>query len=279
VDTVGPDTIRPIDLPQANRLLRTLGAVHKIEERLRSSSIRKIHPESALVRDQAAGNAASGFNCAASALAAAVDHLRTWYYRLGGDLERFSMPIMSHYTLARAVYESSLQALWLLDPAVDSRTRIGRGYAVELQSLVDLRKFQAAANMPSNQANAEMLIERLLAGAEREGFLRTAVSGNKSLTISPPTMVELFNAYDAPDIPGRRPEWRYRILSGMAHGRRWAIASNAEVETATDDGHFLIPNWEYLQVFADFTTQAASRAVNAFVEYRCEPTSATNPSQ
>ena len=69
------------------------------------------------------------------AVAGSLDHLRTWYQLVAGDLKLFPLPIFSPYTLARGAYEPALLALWLLDPDVDSAERIGRGYAAQLRSL------------------------------------------------------------------------------------------------------------------------------------------------
>jgi hypothetical protein len=186
------------------------------------------------------------------------------------DLDKFPMPILAHYTLARAVYEPSLHTLWLLDVNATSRDRIGRGYAMELQSLHDMRKFQDAVK-PS-EANAQVLIDRVLDGAAADGFVALDRNGERKLTVPMRNMVDLFNDYDGPEIPDRKPEWRYRMLSGLTHGRRWAVVgSAAEVETATDEGYLIRPNWQLLQHFAEYAARIASRAVAAVVEYRYEP--------
>lgn len=263
-------TPRPLDHAVANRLLDTLGTVKDLEELMTASHVRPVHPQSQLNRDLAAGNAAFAYNYASNSVGTAIDHLRTWYNMVACDLEKFPMPILAHYTLARAVYEPSLHTLWLLDVDATSRDRIGRGYAMELQSLQDMRKFQDAVK-PS-EANAQVLIDRVLDGAAADGFVALDRNGARKLTVPMRNMVDLFNAYDGPEIPGRRPEWRYRMLSGLAHGRRWAVVGNAaEVETATDEGYFMRPNWQFLQHFADYTARIASRAVAAVVDYRYEP--------
>ncbi|NYH40316.1 hypothetical protein HNR22_000043 [Micromonospora jinlongensis] len=268
-DAFKPQTVRSLDPAAANRLLHALGTVKDLEERLMASHVRPVPAESQLNRDLAVGNAAFAYNYASNAVGAAIDHLRTWYNMLACDLVKFPMPILAHYTLARAVYEPSLHTLWLLDATSTSRERIGRGYAMELQSLRDMRNFQKAAK-PS-EANAQALIDRVLDGAASDGFVTLDENGARRLTVPVRNMVDLFNDYDGPEIPGRKAEWRYRILSGLAHGRRWAVVANAaEVETATDEGYLIRPNWQYLQHFADYTVRIASRAVSAVVEYRYE---------
>ena len=54
-------------------------------------------------------------------------------------MDRHPLPVFSPYSLARGAYEAALLTLWLLDPAVACRERIGRGYAAQLRSLEDLR--------------------------------------------------------------------------------------------------------------------------------------------
>ncbi|MFI7592815.1 hypothetical protein [Micromonospora sp. NPDC049359] len=269
-DALKLHTVRPIDVAAANRILRALGAVNDLEERMAASKTRPTHAQSQLNRDLSVGNAAFAYNCASNAVGTALDHLRTWYNILACDLGKLPMPILAHYTLARAVYEPSLHTLWLLDATATSRDRIGRGYAMELKSLQDMRKFQDAAN-PS-EANAQALIDRVLDGAARDGFLALNKNGARKLTVPLKDMTALFNDYDGPETPERKPEWRYRMLSGLAHGRRWAVVGNAaEIETATDEGYFMRPNWQFLQHFADYTVRITSRAVAAFFEYRFEP--------
>lgn len=263
-------TVRPIDVATANRILQTLGIVRDLEKRIAASNIRPTHAQSQLNWDLTVGNAAFAYNCASNAVATALDHLRTWRNMLACDLDKLPMSIIAHYTLARAVYEPSLHTLWLLDIKATSRDRIGRGYAMELQSLRDMRKFQEAAK--TSEANAQALIDRVLDGATVDGFVTIDDYDARKVTVPLRNMVDLFNDYDDPEISGRRPEWRYRMLSGLAHGRRWAVVGNAaEVETATDEGYIMRPNWQFLQHFADCTVRIASRAVTAFVEYRCEP--------
>ncbi|MER7996761.1 hypothetical protein [Micromonospora chalcea] len=269
-DAFKSQNFRRLDPEVANLLLRSLGTVNDLEELMMASHVRSGHAQSQLNQDLTVGNAAFAYNYASNAVGAAIDHLRTWYNMVACDLNKFPMPILAHYTLARAVYEPSLHTLWLLDINASSRDRIGRGYAAELQSLHDMRKYQVAAK-PS-EANAQALIERVLDGAADDGFVTLDENGARRLTISMRNMVYLFNEYDRPEIPGRKPEWRYRMLSGLAHGRRWAVVgSSAEVETATEDGYFIRPNWQLLQHFADYAARIASRAVAAVIEYRCEP--------
>jgi hypothetical protein len=274
------ETTRPIDVAAAQRLLNTLHLVLELEDRLQTSYLQPQHHRSLLSADLAAGNAASAANCAAHALASAIDHLRTWYYLIAGDIVQFSVPILSHYTLARATYEASLHALWLLDPNVDSRERIGRGYAMQLQSLKDMGVYQKSAGMTGSAANAATLYERLWEAATREGYVRVTAKarGSKSrdqLTHTVPSMGSLFDLYDVPPASGAaQARGRYNLMSGLAHSRHWAIAGiAADVSTATPDGHVLQINFPLVCSLADSTTAIAERAVSTFIYYRAKPAS------
>jgi hypothetical protein len=84
--------------------------------------------------------------------------------------------------------------LWLLDPEVESVERIGRGYAAQLRSLEDMRKFQSDAGMTGEAANAPGLHGRLFAAARAAGYVKRNRKGQETLTVGVPSMVDLVPA-------------------------------------------------------------------------------------
>lgn len=269
------DTVRPINLPAAQHLLTTLRGVTALEERLRISSADPHHPHSLFATDMTADGGNPGFDPASIAIASAIDHLRTWAYLIGINLNQFPLPILSHFTLARATYESSLATLWLLDPGISKGERIGRGYAVQLQSLADMSVYQRSAGISGSEGNASALHARLLAAARRNGYVRITAKGKKqsskpTLTHPMPTISALFDMYDQPPSSGNaHARARYNLMSGLAHSRHWAIAGTAaDLSSATTDGFKIKVNFPLVCGIAESTMAIALRAVDTFIGYR-----------
>lgn len=269
------DGSQPIDIAAANRLLASLRAATPLADRLRAGNAAPLHPNSLGAADHTSEGGNPGFNVASSAIVSAIDHLQTWASLISIDLHRFPLPILSHFTLARAVYEPSLFTLWLLDPGVSSRDRIGRGYAVQLKSLDDMGVYQRSAGLTSSEANAPALHARLLAAARRDGFVRIgARRANRHrtppLTHPVPTISDLFDTYDqAPTSGTAQARVRFNLLSGLAHSRYWAIAgSAADLSSVTPEGYRLQINFPLVCGMAEATVAIASRAVDAFIGYR-----------
>jgi hypothetical protein len=219
------------------------------------------------------GNAASVFNTASVAIVGALDHLRTWYQIVAGDLRRFPLPVFSHYTLARAAYEPALLTLWLLDPEVDGVERIGRGYAAQLRSLEDMRKFQRDAGMTGEAANAGALYERLFDAARGAGYVSVDSDGKEWLTPRVPDMVRLFNLYDQQAAVGM-PAWLYRFLSGHAHGREWVMlqgASELDLEGFDTTINIIRADLQLMCYLVERTAAVVGRAVALHARYRTQP--------
>ena len=269
------DGSRPLDVPAANRLLAKLRAATPLAGRLRAGNAAPLHPNSLGASDLTPYGGNPGFDVASNAIVSALDHLQTWATLISIDLHRFPLPILSHFTLARAVYEPSLFTLWLLDPGVSSRDRIGRGYAVQLKSLDDMGVYQRSAGLTSSEANVPALHARLLAAARRDGFVRTGARSTTrhrtpSLTHPVPSISELFDMYDQPPASGTaQARVRFNLLSGLAHSRYWAIAGTAaDLSSTTDQGYRLQINFPLVCGIAEATVAIASRAVDTFIGYR-----------
>ena len=277
------DGIQPIDGPAATRLRATLRTATSLTDRLHADSAAPLHPQSLGANDLTPDGGNPGFNVASNAMVSAIDHLQTWETLISVDLHRFPLPILSHFTLARAVYEPSLVTLWLLDPSVTSHERIGRGYAVQLQSLDDLNVYQRSAGFTPSEANAPALHARLLAAARRDGFVRAGRSTSARrltppLTHPVPSISELFDIYDQPPASGAgQARVRFNLMSGLAHSRYWAIAGTAaDLASVTSEGHRLQINFPLVCAIAEATVAIASRAVDALIGYRSGPEPVTH---
>jgi hypothetical protein len=257
-------TSEPLNHALIQRLRDTLAQAVELEETFQSQHRLPIHDSSLLRRDEAVGNAASGFNTASVATMGALDHILTWYQIVAGDLKRFPLPVFSQYTLARAAYEHSLLTLWLLDPEIESAERIRRGYAAQLRSLEDMRKFQSDAGMTGEAANATALHQRLFAAAQAAGYVNVGV---------PPSIVDLFNQYDQPNGPVGNAAWLYRVLSGHAHGREWAMmrgASESDIEGFDTSMNIIRADLQLLCYLTERTVTVVGRAVTAYARYRSQ---------
>jgi hypothetical protein len=184
-------TSEPFNPMLSQQLHDTLARAVELTETFEAQNRLPIHASSRLRRDEAVGNAASVFSTASVAIVGALDHLTTWNQIVAWDLKRFPLPVFSHCTLARAAYEPALLTLWLLDPGVNSVERIGRGYAAQLRSLEDMRKFQHDAWMTGEAANATSLHERLFAAVRAAGCVSVDSDGKERLTSHVPDMVRL----------------------------------------------------------------------------------------
>jgi len=269
------ETVRPIDVQAAQHLLDALAGVTALEERLRPTSAGPHHPHSLLATDITAEGGNPGFNSASIAITSAIDHLRTWAHLIGIDLNRFPLPILSHFTLARATYESSLTTLWLLDPGISKSERIGRGYAIQLQSLADMSVYQRSAGISGREAKASALYARLLAAARRDGYVRVTAkskvhTSKPKLTVPVPTISELFDMYDqSPPSGNAHARARYNLMSGLAHSRHWAVAGTAaDLSSASNEGFRLEINFPLVCSLAESTMAIATRAIDAFIGYR-----------
>jgi hypothetical protein len=101
-------TREPFNPTLIQRLHDTLARAVELQDTFVAQHRLPIHASSHLRRDEATGNAASGFNTASVATVGALDHILTWHQIVAGDLKRFPLPVFSHYTLARAAYEPGL---------------------------------------------------------------------------------------------------------------------------------------------------------------------------
>ena len=84
-------------------------------------------------------------------------------------------------------------------------------------------------------------------------------------------MVDLFNMYDQPRGPVGVPAWLYRVLSGYAHGREWAMvrgASESDLEGFDTSMRTIRLDWQLVCNLAERTVPVVERAVKLHIDYR-----------
>lgn len=164
------------------------------------------------------------------ALGTAGDHLVA-FRRLS---ERGPILPFAPMTLLRAAVEAADLARWLVDPDVDSMTRVGRGVAVQLEDYEQRRRFEGAFGIPEPPAGGEgksaatrkaaLLAVRGLDVPEAE---RVAV-----VDLERPTALALVYGPErmrgpiADRLPVGDRSWLYRLLSAFAHGKEWAFLAS-----------------------------------------------------
>jgi hypothetical protein len=151
-------------------------------------------------------------------LSVAVDHIFAWHCL--ATPPKAMLPAQAHLTLLRPALELAVQSRWLLDPSVDSATRIGRALWQRLDNLEWTRKVEdEAKNVPGSGP-----VEKMQALRDK-----AASSG-----VAPTQMVDTVSLLKR--FPQQSPSydvtaWWY--TSGVLHGQAWAaLLSENEVVRA-----------------------------------------------
>lgn len=129
------------------------------------------------------------------------------------------MEVIACWTCVRSMLESCALSAWLLDPAIDAQTRIGRVFALRYEGMEQQLKFGRATNRPANEiTDAEDRINKVEQDALAIGFAPVLDKHNRRIGIA----LRMPNATDM--IQTILDEGiAYRLLSGVAHGHSWAI--------------------------------------------------------
>ncbi|MCW6004616.1 hypothetical protein K1W54_08470 [Micromonospora sp. CPCC 205371] len=200
---------------------------------------------------------------------AALDHIRAWRALLRAG----EVPTYAHISLLRTAHEAALLAYWLSEPSIDADTRLARGVAAQAADYDERRKFEQASNMPApptGKLAAERLAD-LMDAAQDAGLVRLDRTGKRILSINIPATVELFDLYERAQ-PGTKAQYLYRLYSGYAHAKQWAVMLWAQQQAPFDDRGRTIAKTEASDLLAVLATQraitAAGRALTALEQYR-----------
>ena len=217
-------------------------------------------PERAYAHDQAHG-----------CIGAALDHLVAWRHLL---FKAGIMPMYAHMSLLRTAHEAALLAEWLMDPAIDDDTRRARGIAVQLDDFEERRKFEESTGgprVPLQGKSAAGRITDLMSVAGRLGLTKTNRKRAVVLAVSVPAAVELFDMCET-DRPGSKGQAIYRLESGYAHAKQWALKQGARQAAPLDaSGRALArvePSDELAAVLTRRCVDAVDRALAACEQLR-----------
>ena len=148
---------------------------------------------------------------------------------------RDPMPIWSPLTLCRAVQESAVWMCHLLDPSINTDTRLCRLAALWLD---DSQPARTAASTfgPEHAAGVDDYHSFKLAELEAGGFTIDLSLDQRPVRVRLGNAIAPFRLNLTDEVTRLMPEGApspYRLSSGAAHGRPWMLERSV---TRTDDG-------------------------------------------
>lgn len=147
--------------------------------------------------------------------ASASDNLLAWHYLVSGARVQ---PTVAHGTLARATLEGAVMTRWLVAPGIVPAEHRNRGASAQLADYRLRLGFEQGVGRPQERLPGD---GQPAAVREREHLV--AMQRHGIPTRGEPGMTNLYARYA---IPGRRDaSWLYRLVSGFAHGRPWALGT------------------------------------------------------
>jgi hypothetical protein len=249
-------------------LMGAFARIDGLAKRLDVAIINPPAPGSVAAVERANKSQAYAHNIAGTALRSGLDHLQAWRSLLRAGI----VPTYAHMSLLRAAYESALLAYWLLEPGIDPLTRQARGIAAQKEDYEERKNFEKAFRMtapPPNGKLAEDRLADLMKAATQLGLTKLDTKGKRVLKTTVRGMVELFDLYE-PEKPPRKGQWRYRLYSGYAHAKSWALALGAEQMAPFDASGQTIALVQAVDtVTVDATERcvaAVERAIDAYEE-------------
>jgi hypothetical protein len=239
-------------------LMDAFARIDELAKRLDVAIINPPGPGSVAAVELANKSQAYAHNIAATALQSAVDHLRAWRKLI----EVGVVPMYAHMSLLRAAFESALLAYWLVEPGIDPLTRQARGIAAQKEDYDERNNFEKAFGMtapPPKGKLAGRQVDRPDEGGNSAGIDQVGQEGQAGTQDDVRGMVELFDLYE-PEKPPRKGQWRYRLYSGYAHAKSWALALGAEQMAPFDGSGQTIA---LVQALDSVTADATQRCVDA----------------
>lgn len=139
--------------------------------------------------------------------------------------------VIACWTCIRSMLESCALSAWLLDPAIDAHTRVGRVFALRYEGMEQQLKFGRASNVPAAEITGlETHIDDVERDALALGFTPVLNRHNDRIGIAQimPGATDMIKMMLDEEI-------LYRMLSGVAHGHHWAINQLSYMPAKTAD--------------------------------------------
>jgi hypothetical protein len=245
-----------------------LGDVAELQRRLEAALRAPAALSSLAAVDDALPDARFVSLYAGQALTVAIDHLNAWRLLVNGP----EFPILAHLTLLRGALEGAVRCRWHVDAAVDSGTRVGRGFAARRDDQDERRKFEASpeggARSPQ-QARGLSAVRRLAELDELEAVEAREAVGIRAVAFTDTTSLMVAYGHE---------RW-FRLASGLAHGKEWALVATALEELAGPPpepkvGHGVISASEPVAVaLTGVAVTAVQIALAELAAYRSAPPS------
>jgi hypothetical protein len=249
-------------------LRRMLEGVHELGRRLEAAHRAPVAPGSLAAADDALPDARFVTIFAAQALGAGIDHLNAWRLLANGP----EVPILAHLTLLRGALEGATRCRWQVDATVDSGTRVGRGFAARRDDQDERRKFETSpegSTRSPQPARGLSAVQRLAALDDPDAVKAREAAGIRTVGFTDTTSLMVAYGHE---------RW-FRLASGLAHGKEWALAAtalkdSAEPPLAPKVGHGIISASEPVAIALTGVTVNAVRTALAELEaYRSAPPS------
>ena len=245
--------------PQAVKAMSTdLAKLDSMWQQLDIVVLTPPKPGSPAERERQTRYGAYAYDQAVTAIRAALDHLRAWKNLLTAG----QVPTYAHLSILRTAHEAALGTLWIVEPGITAPERLARGVAAQAADYEERRKLEAAIGLtnatPPGRLGGDRLAD-LMAEAKTLGLTRLDRRGDTILTVSVPATVDLFDRFE-PVPPRARGQFVYRLYSGYAHAKQWALLLGAQRQAPYDEHGRTIA---LTQASDDVAVAATHRTVNA----------------
>ncbi len=202
--------------------------VDRMLERIDTDGEFPVSPRSSLAGDDAAADPYQVSHVFRLCLTAAVDHLHAAKVLI---VDQHVIHVAAPASLARGALENLAAAFWVLHPGTRDE-RVTRALRWHAQNMKDANAAAAGLNLPGHKALEDKLQQLDGVAAKRSLDTKAVRRGYSS------TAVMRYAEEHAPDLPlGVVMPWR--ICSGFAHGRPWALlgVSDRLVQAHADRGN------------------------------------------
>ncbi len=217
-------------------LRRLLDGVDDLWGALEAALLAPVIPGSLAAADGALPDGRFVRMYAGQALSTAIDHLDTWRLLVRGPTisvkcalsapvsVELMLPIGAHLTLLRGSLENAARCRWHLEARCSAGIRVGRGYAARRDDQLERASFEASRETGALPARtqgmsaAERLAQLDSPDPDEAERLREA-AGVRTVGYADTTSLMMKYGH----------ERLFRLASGVAHGKEWALGATAEL--------------------------------------------------